>query len=116
MQATKTRHTGVSQRSGTDTDKRKRTVEHTGRTNGKSQKRAAINRSYANDFLKTKFETVPTIDLDPLFSENNYRYLYDSAANGKRVEGRACCIVSDNASQVFFNSLKKYVNEHLCTE
>lgn len=34
-----------------------------------------------NDFLKEQFNDISLIDNDPLFSEKNYAYLYDSARN-----------------------------------
>lgn len=51
-----------------------------------------------------------------IIADKEYAVFTVTIKNGKRVRGRACCIISDNASKPFINSLKTYVNERLCTE
>lgn len=40
-------------------------------------------------FLKARFTPVPAVDVDPLFTEQNYRYLHRTAENYARLTGKA---------------------------
>lgn len=42
-------------------------------------------RESGNDFLTSIFKPIRIIDIDPLYSEENYKYLYDSAKNYTRL-------------------------------
>ena len=51
----------------------------------------------ANDFLRSTFSPLPVLEIDPLFKEVNYRYLYDSARNYAKLLGMALDVEYDPA-------------------
>ena len=55
-------------------------------------------RGTANDFLRATFKPQPVVEIDPLFKEANYRYLYDSASNYAGLLGRPLNIKYDPAN------------------
>ena len=86
MQAVKERKR-VSQRVRQDIGKRKIALvskKRSGRTEAEDYYPLC---SRSNDYLKEVFREIPLLELEPIFSEPNYNYLYDSAKNYFRLLG-----------------------------
>lgn len=80
MQATR-KHTRVSRKAGKNLSNGKVALRNTLRSKGTGEESSPTLSCHTNDYLKETFRSVPASELDPLFSEDNYRYLYDCAKN-----------------------------------
>lgn len=84
MQSTK-EHTRVPRKAGRNLSNRKEAVSNSVWGKGKAGKSCTSLSCNTNDFLTEEFCNVPVSEMDPLFSDVNYRYLYESAKNYSRL-------------------------------
>lgn len=80
MQAIK-EHTRVSRGTGKDISVGEVALGIPVRSDSPGKEGNTSFRGYSNDFLKEEFKSIPARELDPLFSDDNYRFLYESAKN-----------------------------------
>lgn len=48
-----------------------------------------------------------------IITDSEYAVYTVTIKDGKRVESRACCIISDNASETFLSSIARFTNKVL---
>jgi hypothetical protein len=72
--------TGISPKDRENINHRTRPEKHPSGSKQAKKSNTEVRES-GNDFLTSIFKPIRTIDIDPLYSEANYKYLYDSAKN-----------------------------------
>lgn len=92
--------------------KRDRTPEN--RQGSEPQKKRSHKAGKStNDFLKEKFKPIPVHEFDPMFSETNYKFLYDSAKNYSALLGKSFSVrYRPTDFENLFFSLDKIVTEN----